>query len=265
MRYNRAKATGSLAERMVRVTNSRERLAAVISRGAEPVRTRKATIRKGQIPNAVLLIKSHQVARLLGMTSTEVTAALRTVSTTDLLGLVESLASELRRLNQLAADTAGDDQLQSLTAGESGLEGLAKYDAATLQRALGQHQSAVGSILEAALTVHDERKREATLAKRNSLPESRNVPRTLDQLEAWANARVDVAESLSYQPDTDGGAAALGISKACQDAAHQIQKSRSQSLPADSFRSSTEPVVTAQGQGGKVPVDQLPWYARSRR
>ena len=87
-------------------------------------------------------------------------------------------------------------------------------------------------MLETALKVHDVRKGSA----QPDIGTSRRVPRTLEELEQWADRQDRIAQALAHAPDEDAGAAALGISKAMQAASDQISKSNT-ALPGDSAAS----------------------------
>lgn len=227
---------------------------AEISKSAQPYKVRR-TVGRGLPPSVRVLYKAQTFANLIGMNHKAQTQALAGLSVTGLLAIIESLATELRRLNNAAADSegVGNEQATQPSAGELGMEGLSKA-----QRSL--IRSELEGVLETALKVNDLRKANVQL----DIGTSRHVPRTLDQLEAWANERAYMAERLSSQPDIDGGSAALGVSEKSQYSASQIAKTRRQALPTDSFRSSNEPVVKSVSPE-KRSVDQLPWWARSRR
>lgn len=259
-----------------------ERLASEVRKGANPLnpaavrKTARVVSTKPRSTQSkpAVVVKDSELARWLGMTDRQARAEFAAMNVPAKHRLIEQLGTNLRRVNTLLADA--EDGVNSphathdLTAGESGLVGLAKLDATQMQSALREHQANLERVLEAVLTVHDEMKREAELAKRNSLPLSRGVPRTLDELEKWAEARADMAERLNYQPDDDGGASALGISKANQAAAGRIEKSRSTMLPSDSYQGSdvnlAEQLAKSQTQQSQPQEGApLPWYMRVRR
>jgi hypothetical protein len=257
-----------------------ERVASEVRKGSNPLKP--ATVRKAArvvsakpqpvLSKPAVVAKGSELARWLGMTDRQARAEFAAMNVPARLELIEQLGTTLRRINALLADRDGvsPNQAQSLTAGEAGLVGLAKLDSTQGQRALREHQTELERVLETVLGVHEEMKREAELAKRNSLPLSRGVPRTLDQLEAWAEARADLAERLNYQPDPDGGASALGLSKHSQAAAGRIEKSRSTMLPADSYNGTdvnlAEQLAKSHAQRAELQEGApLPWFMRVKR
>lgn len=201
----------------------------------------KKVVSKSRQVRVVDLYKSHPFAELLGMTSAEITEALSGISPAGLLILIQGLATELRRLNALAAD--GEDPINGpnaqadLSAGESNaILGLSKSQRTRVA-------SIVERTLEGCLRVHDEWKagREAQLGK------SRNVPRTLDELEAWGQRQARIAAAVEHSPDEDGGASALGLSKLSQKAAGTIEKSGAM-LPGDSYNGQVDVAEQMQKQ-----------------
>jgi len=257
-----------------------ERVASEVRKGGNPLKP--ATVAKARVVTAKpsppqrkprLVVKSAEVAELLGMTSREAATRARSLSPTGLLMLIEQLATELRRLNDLMADADGvtPNEARSLTHGETISKNLEPGGAERYTDVLATSR-AVSAMLEILLQVHEENARTAPvndgdIAKRDNFL-SRRVPRTLDELEKWAEARADMAQRLNYFPDDDGGASALGISKSGQAAAQRIEKTSRQRLPSDSCNGSVDLVEQPQkseAERQEVQRGEVPWYLRSRR
>ena len=222
------------------------------------------------------------VADVIGATATDLKSIIMSLSVVNRLALVEALATELRRINEMAADAEGvsNETARSLTSGEAeamskDFVGLGMPGAASTQQVLPV-QAAIERALQATLDFHEQAQRNAPVNDGNisdprgvdGFPLARNVPRTLDQLEKWAEARMDMAEQLNYFPDDDGGASALGIRPSNQRMARRIEKS-SVSLPVDSWTGNTQPLAErlVKQQEVRYEVEStgaLPWYMKSR-
>jgi hypothetical protein len=260
-----------------------ERVASEVRKGSNPLKP--TTVAKARVVTAKpsqpqrkprLVVKSAEVAELLGMTTREAATRARSLSPTGLLMLIELLATELRRLNELMADADGvtPNEAQNLTHGES-ISKFSNLEPGGAERYTDVQATsrAVAAMLEILLQVNEENARNAPvndgdIAKRDSFL-SRRVPRTLDELEKWAEARADMAQRLNFFPDDDGGASALGISKSGQAAAQRIEKSRTAMLPADSYNGSQESLASrlqkSEAERQEVQHGEVPWYMKSRR
>jgi hypothetical protein len=256
-----------------------ERVASEVRKGSNPLKP--ATVAKARVVTAKqpqrkprLVVKSTEVAELLGMTTREAATRARSLSPTGLLTLIELLATELRRLNDLMADADGvtPNEARNLTHGETISKNL-EPGGAERHADVQATSRAVAAMLEILLQVHEENARTAPvndgdIAKRDNFL-SRRVPRTLDELEKWAEARADMAQRLNFFPDDDGGASALGISKSGQAAAQRIEKTSRQMLPADSYTGSHGSLASrlhkSEAERQEVQHGEVPWYMRSRR
>lgn len=240
---------------------------AEITKAAAPKKV-KRTVRRSSTPSVKEIYKasSHPFADLLGMSHEQQTEALAGVTPAGLMLVIQALAEELRRLNALAEATGpdasqGPDASHDYTAGESNNElGLSKAQRTRVSRVLER-------VLENALRVNDLRKQNVDAQE---IGASRRVPRTLDELEAWGDRQDRIRNALAHAPDTDQGAAALGISRSMQAASNQIAKSGA-ALPNDSATGMHINVAeqmarqaNRQGEVHKAAVSQH-WSQRSRR
>jgi len=223
------------------------------------------------------------IADVVGATATDLRAILDRLSVANRHMLLEALATELRRVNELAADAEGvsNETARSLTFGEAeamskDFVGLGMPGAASTQQVLPV-QAAIERALQATLDFHEQAQRNAPVNDGDisdprgvdGLPLARNVPRTLEEVEKWAIARADMAEQLNYFPDDDGGASALGIRPSNQRMARRIEKS-SVRLPVDSWTGNNQPLAErlVKQQEVRYEVENtgaLPWYMKSRR
>ncbi len=190
---------------------------------------------------------------------------------------IERLAEELRHLNRLEGDSVNlaNDYGSGLTGGEAGVLAKQAGGKARLLRVIRDSQSEVEGVLEIALDVHDELKQQerARKAVGSDFRRMPGVPRTLDELEQWADHQFLTAERLRHAPDEDGGVSALGIMS--PHLANRIEKNSNNALPPDSFTDSTTPLADRMVQAERERMGEirkqreqggsLPWFMRSRR
>lgn len=231
----------------------------------------------------------HQFSDLIDLSNKQLEELTRSLDVSAMLRLIGSIAAELRRLNQLAADAPGPAApeasayplgkgqpgtrvrkvVKTLTAGGAEAVTNVLADQREIERVLGVLVDAN----EARQKQDPHRDGEISDPPRgaDSMPLARgDFPKDMAQFERYAKAQAGLADQLAHMPDEDGGLIALGVSPTNQQLSATLQKSSKTSLAGDSWSGSQplgEKLAKQQQPPAKKeePKPEVHWSQRGRR